>query len=306
MKILVSGLLNIETTVAVRGFPIPYYPIDYPFFGVGSAVSGVGYNIAKALTTLNDEVRLLSFLGGDDEGDRILTQLQRDGVPADGVVRALKSTPTSVVLYDPDGRRQIYCDLKDIQEQRIDPADIAVNPDDCAIAAICNINFNRDLVKSIRAAGIPVATDVHVLSDIGDDYNRDFMENSDILFLSDEKLPCPPERFIRQLHDRCHNRVIVIGMGSEGAMLLDAEKDRLYQLSACRNAKVVNTVGAGDALFAAFLHFTAKGLAPLEALKRAEVFAAVKIGTSGASKGFCTEAEIEAKLPSMNISIKEI
>ena len=33
MKLLVSGLLNTETTAAVRGFPIPYYPIDYPFFG---------------------------------------------------------------------------------------------------------------------------------------------------------------------------------------------------------------------------------------------------------------------------------
>ena len=48
MNILVSGLLNIETTVSVRGFPIEYYPIDYPFFGVASrtgstpAASGAG------------------------------------------------------------------------------------------------------------------------------------------------------------------------------------------------------------------------------------------------------------------------
>ena len=48
MKLFVSGLLNVETTVAVRGFPISYYPIDYPFFGIQSHVSGVGYNIAKA------------------------------------------------------------------------------------------------------------------------------------------------------------------------------------------------------------------------------------------------------------------
>ena len=54
-KILVSGLLNVETTVAVKGFPIPYYQIDYPFFGVNSNVSGVGCNIAKALTALGDE-----------------------------------------------------------------------------------------------------------------------------------------------------------------------------------------------------------------------------------------------------------
>ena len=56
MKILVSGLLNTETTTAIRSFPIQYYPIDYPFFGINTAVSGVAFNIAKALRTLGNEI----------------------------------------------------------------------------------------------------------------------------------------------------------------------------------------------------------------------------------------------------------
>ena len=95
-------------------------------------------------------------------------------------------------------------------------------------------------------------------------------------------------------------------MGGKGAMLLDSESGRLLHLSACKNIKVVNTVGAGDALFAAFLHFTAKGLSPVDALMRAQVFAAIKIGTDGASKGFCTEDEVESRLTSMNISVDEL
>jgi ribokinase len=43
-SILVSGLINIETTLKVDSFPIEYSPVRYPFFGVNSAVSGVGYN----------------------------------------------------------------------------------------------------------------------------------------------------------------------------------------------------------------------------------------------------------------------
>ena len=31
-NILVSGLINTETTVRVRQFPVNYYPIDYPLF----------------------------------------------------------------------------------------------------------------------------------------------------------------------------------------------------------------------------------------------------------------------------------
>ena len=52
-KSIVSGLVNIETSCKVRKFPIDYYPIDYSFFGVKSAVGGVGMNISKALKTLS-------------------------------------------------------------------------------------------------------------------------------------------------------------------------------------------------------------------------------------------------------------
>ena len=49
MNVLVSGLVNVETSVKVRKFPIEYYPIDYPFFGVESHIAGVAYNLARPL-----------------------------------------------------------------------------------------------------------------------------------------------------------------------------------------------------------------------------------------------------------------
>lgn len=147
MKILVSGLLNIETTVSVRGFPINYYPIDYPFFGINSSVSGVGFNIAKALTTLGDDVNLISLLGKDDESERILNRLHKDGINSKNIRQNLKNTPISTVLFDSTGRRQIYCDLKDIQDQTIQPDSFLSDLNDCDIAVLCNINFNRELIK---------------------------------------------------------------------------------------------------------------------------------------------------------------
>ena len=53
-NILVSGLINIETTLKIDAFPIPYQPVRYPFFGINSTVSGVGFNVSKALTTLDE------------------------------------------------------------------------------------------------------------------------------------------------------------------------------------------------------------------------------------------------------------
>ncbi len=292
-KIFVSGLLNVETTVSVRGFPINYYPIDFLSFGVNSNVAGVGCNIAKALTALGDSVILNSYTGSDAEAERIFAELREYGIPTEGVRRELKSTPTSVILFDREGRRQIYCDLKDIQDRMTDPGcmDGALRNADAAL--LCNINFNRALIRKARETGRLTATDVHVLGDVEEDYNREFMENADILFLSDEALPCAPEEFIQRLHERYHNRVIVIGMGAKGALLLDSAANRLVTVPAYKDAKVVNTVGAGDSLFSAFMHYYVRGLSAEDCLKRAVIFAGIKIGFNGAGVGFCGEDEIE-------------
>lgn len=293
MKIMVSGLVNVETTVAVRGFPIWYYPIDYPFFGVNSGVSGVGYNVAKALTSLGDEVKLFSFVGKDDEGKRVFDRMRSDIIGTDGVFDSLSATPSSAVLFDPDGRRQIYCDLKDIQEQNISPRVSDEELKSFDAASLCNINFNRELIKRARALGVTTATDVHVLGNIDDEYNRDFMENADILFLSDEALPCSADEFIRRLEDRYHNKVIVIGMGAKGAMLFDKMSGEISFVDAYRREDIVNTVGAGDALFSSFLHFYLKSGDAKGSLGRAVVFAGVKICYNGASAGFSSEEETE-------------
>lgn len=292
MNILVSGLLNTETTTAVRGFPINYYPIDYAFFGVNTAVSGVAFNLAKALRTLGDRVRLTSMTGSDFAADCIRHELRELDIDTEFVKSVLQQTPSSVVLYDPEGKRQIYCDLKDIQDTAY-PFDPAVL-DGIDLVAACNINFNRPLLRLAKAAGKTIATDVHVLSNIHDDYNREFMEHADILFLSDEAVGGGWRDFMLQLAGTYNCRIIVMGRGSKGAAMYLRETGEIMTLPAASAGKVVNTVGAGDSLFSSFLHFYAKGLAPVDALNRAQVFAAHKITVSGASKGFVTEQTVEA------------
>lgn len=297
MNILISGHINLETTVKIRSFPIEYYPIDYPFFGVNTDVSGVGYNIARALVTLGNTAHVISYIGKDEDGARILRTMERDGIGTGRIRRELAESCASVILYDNEGRRKIYCDLKDIQEKRLVPdEDTAALLASADIAVICNISFNRRLLEQARAQGVLIATDVHVLADIHDEYNRDFMKHADILFLSDEALPCPAEDFLQKLKDVYPCKIIVIGRGRQGAMLYQRENDEICALEAVTAFEVVSTVGAGDALFSAFLNYYGKGYPAREALKRAQVFAALKIRASGASAGFCSEAEVEKYL----------
>lgn len=290
-RILVSGLVNLETTAQVRQFPIPYYPIDYPFFGVNSAPSGVAFNIAKALTILEDQVFLCSMTGRDFPGEYIRRELEDLGISTVAITSGIRQTASSVVLYDPEGKRQVYCDLKDIQEAAYPFTRELVEKAD--LVAACNINFNRPLLHLAKALGKTVATDVHVLGNIDDDYNWEFLECADIVFLSDEAVGEDYQSFLWALIHRYDPKVLVLGRGSRGAALYLRGSDRIEEYTAFHLGPVVNTVGAGDALFSAFLHFYAAGVSPREALCRAQLFAARKIMTDGAAQGFADLKEME-------------
>jgi ribokinase len=293
MNILVAGLINLETTLRVEGFPVTYSPVRYPFFGVHSSVSGVGYNIAKALTTLGDDVTLLSLIGSDAISALVYEALQRDGIDADNVLQSLDETAQSVILYDGSGSRAINVDLKNIQETGYPAERFEATLSECSLAVLSNINFSRPMLAKAKTAGKPIATDVHAISNIEDDYNTDYMRHADILFLSHEHLPTAPEEFAQALQNRYGNAIIVVGMGADGALLAVKGDNFMERITPVQTRPVVNTIGAGDALLSAFLHEYTRSGDPYTAIKKATVFASYKIGSNGAAEGFLSEPELD-------------
>ncbi len=292
-RILVSGLINIETTLKVDAFPLPYYPVRYPFGGVRSTVSGVGYNLARALTTLGDEVVFLSLIGRDALAWLVRQALQADAIDGQRVLSVLDETAQSVILFDNEGRRQIHVDLKDIQEQLYPPEIFEQELAQCDLLALCNINFSRPFLSKGRAAGKLIATDIHAISALYDDYNREFMRAAHILFMSHENLPIAPEAWARQVQHAYGSEILVIGLGAQGALLAVRSDNFMERLPAATTRPVVNTIGAGDALFSAFLHEYLQARNPYESLSKAIVFASYKIGEKGAAEGFLDAAGLD-------------
>lgn len=291
-KILVSGLINLETTLKINSFPVKYEPVRYPFFGVKSSVSGVGYNIAKALTVLGNKVNFISIIGKDAAGKIVKNAISTNKIFSKYIIKEIEETPQSVIIFDECGKRAINTDLKDIQDA-VYPQNLfneAINK--CDLAALCNINFSRPFLKKTKKLGKLIATDIHAISDINDKYNRDFMEYADILFLSDEKLPCKPEEFAGKIKNKFGAGIIVVGLGAKGVLLCVKEDNFCERMPAVKIRKIVNTIGAGDALFSAFVHFYNKTGNPYEAIEKAQKFAAHKIGTTGGADGFLTEKEL--------------
>jgi acarbose 7IV-phosphotransferase len=292
-KILVSGLINIETTLRVEGFPIPYTPVVYPFFGLNSSVSGVGYNIARALTILGDDVRLLSIIGKDPQATLVRMALERDGISGKNVLDQVEQTAQSVILYDGEGRRQINVDLKDVQETTFPQANFSHAAAGCDLLVLCNINFSRPFLDQARRAGRRIATDVHAIADLNDSYNTDFMRAATILFMSHEWLPGTPEEWARKVWNRYPAEVLVIALGKEGALLAVKKDNFIERLPALRTRPPVNTIGAGDALFSSFLHSYVQTNDPYLSLRKAMVFASYKIGATSAADGFLNDAGLE-------------
>jgi ribokinase len=295
-RFFVAGLINVETTLAVEKFPISYNPVNFPFFGVQTTVSGVGYNISKALTVLGNDIDFASIIGGDDNAVLVRKKLAQHGIPGEGVISMIDHTAQSVILYDPTGRRQIYTDLKDIQDYSY-PVELA-KPylEACDLAVICNINFARPLLSLAKQTGKQIATDVHTIANLDDDYNQDYMRYADILFLSDESLPDTPEVVARDLEARYQNAIIVIGLGSKGALLSVRKDGFVGRFPAVKTREVINTIGAGDALFSSFLDRYMRTRDPYRALQAAMVFASYKIGEKGAADGFLDKAGLDAWL----------
>lgn len=304
-KILVSGLLNVETNVKINSFPVEYCPIEYPFFGVDTDVSGVGYNVSMALNTLSDEVVLCSYLSNDTVADTIKTALKNHNISSKQIIIELSKTPTSVVLYDESGKRKVYCDLKDIQE-KVYPKDKLKNEiSSCDSLVLCNINFNDELIKSAKLFNKTVFSDVHIVNSVCDDYNRRFMENSDVLFMSDEGVTNNREQFMYDVYNAFHNEIIVMGCGSSGALMFVEKTQKLYMVDSVFTRNVKNTCGAGDALFSSFVHEYTKSKDEMTAIKKAVTFASYKIGESGGAKGFLNDEKLNEIVSKLDFNITQ-
>jgi len=292
-KIFLAGLVNTETTVAVPKFPIPYEPVHYNYNGIGTTVSGAGWNVAKALKTLGNEISFAGFIGNDVPAQSIKKELESIGISNEGLLPELEGTPQSVILYDREGRRSIQTDLKNIQDQSY-PLEIAEGVlQDCDAAVLCNINFSRPLLDAAKKLNKPIITDVHAIDSFEDDYNQDYINKSDILFFSHEKIRSNDlNSFIEQIVFKTKKLAVVGGMGKEGAMLWDHIDQKIVQIPCIRQNRIKSSVGAGDALMASFTHFYLKNYGAGKSLDLAQKFAAHKIQFAGGAEGFLDEQSL--------------
>ena len=289
-RALVVGNVGLETSLKLTTFPLPDAS-SYQPHKLELGVSGVGFNLAGALQTLGTEVRLASVIGPDTVGDFLLAELKKLDMSTSHVHTG-ERTARSLVVSDASGARHVHTDLGGVRGAAypLERFDAALQG--CALAVLSNIGYSRPLLARALSAGVPISTDLHAIRDLQNPYDQDFLAAATLLFFSGERLK-DAHQTVTELRGRFDPEVIVVGLGAEGALLSERGCKTLL-IPAFSAPQVLSTVGAGDALHAAFCHFWLQGEPPEQALRFACAFAARKIRSGQGGQGFVSEAEVRS------------
>lgn len=277
-KIVVVGVTSLYMSVPVDEFPIRYQPTRSPDW-LRAGTAGAGCHIAKVMRALGNEVSLCTVIGRDLPGTLIRAELAAEGLLGPGAVEVHASS-LGVVLVAPDGRRmgQPYLTMVNSAEYPVDVFRQILQGADIAI--LTNSRFARPLLPYARQQGVPIAVDVHLIADIDDNYNHPWLEAADVIFCSHERLPCSPTEWVRKIFER-YPGCAIAGIGcADAGCVLGLRDGRLVRVPAAAPRGVVSTAGAGDTLFASFLHGWLATGNPIRAVERAVLHAGWVIGDS--------------------------
>ena len=291
-RIVVAGVASLYVMAGIPGYPVEYTPGSPPLPGwMRADVSGSGAHVAKVLNALGNEVRLCTLAGRDPAGLAVRADLRASGLMGPGVVDA-GATSLGVVLVAPDGSRVGFPYLASVNTVSYPAETFSRLARGADLAVLTNARFTEPLLECARRSSVPIAVDVHVISDVNDPRNRSWLEVADVVFCSHERLPCPPEEWVARIFARYPGcEVAGIGRGSDGAML-GLRDGTLVRAAGIAPRGVVSTDGAGDALFASFLHGWLATGNPAGALEAAVLHAGWKAGDPVPSSVALTEAEL--------------
>ena len=292
-KFLVAGVTQIETIVRVDKIPVSYAPLTSVNDSIFTAVGGDAYNESLALKWLGDEVTFMSIVGRNQDLGIMNPPDRKITLSTEYIIPQMKETPTEVVLYDKDRKQQIFEDIKDLRENVYDMSMVAPIAESCDMMVLANANFCRPFAKAAVEHKKPIAVNIRSYNPEKEIYNTDFLEPAKILYFSDDTLHEDPYAFIDRMADTYGTEIIILGQGSEGLILFDKTKDVRVHYKTVKTNEVVNTIGAGNALFACFLHYYMETGDSVNAIKNALLFASYKIGYMGTSNGFMTTDQLE-------------
>ncbi|MBO6214367.1 MAG: carbohydrate kinase family protein [Lachnospiraceae bacterium] len=292
-RFIVAGITQLETIVKVKGIPVKFEPYSGERDTIYISAGGDAFNESLALKWLGDDVEFMTVVGENQDLSIFNPSDREVTLPTDYVLPIIKETPMEVLLYDTRRKKQRFEDLKDIREARFDMMLVEPLIPACDMMILSNVNFCRPFIAGALDNQKKLAVKIHSFNREKEIYNEDFLKNANILYFNDNSIDEEPFGFVKEMAEKYDPEIIILGQGAQGVIIYDKVKDFTVHYDAVRAGNIVNTAGAGNALFACFLHYYLKTGDSKAAIHKALLFAANKIGYMGTSNGFMTEEQLE-------------
>jgi pseudouridine kinase len=289
----VVGGANIDIKVAIKGATIP--ATSNPGTAMMS-LGGVGRNIAHNLARLDVAVKLISAVGRDPEGDRLLAETEAAGVDVAAVRRGGGNTGVYAAVLDREGELVIGVSAMDVVAQitqRVLQRCRAEIAGAAFLVADCNLERSslQWLQQSAKENGIPFlvepvsAVKIEKLNAIlrrGAEIHTVTPNQQQLgaLVGADLKTLEATQKAARGLHDRGVANVLV-GLGPEGALLssLQGDATKQHHIPAAQ-AKAQDVTGGGDAHVAGYVAGLVGGMKPLQAALLGQAAAGLAVSSA--------------------------
>ena len=261
-------------------------------------LGGNGANTCFTLARLGVPVRLLSAVGQDAFGERVLAILGSAGVETRWIARSTLPTPTSVVLVRPDGVRALLHQPGASREAFSLPVELG--PEVVAgcshfhlanVFALENLQPHAaDLLQRAKREGLRTSLDTgwdaqgRWIITLGD-----CLPHTDLLFVNEDEA--------RQLTGTDHPgdaagilqahgaRTVIVKLGAEGCLVVDGLEH--FRTPAFR-VPVLDTTGAGDCFVGGFLAALQRGYSFQTAAQFANAVGALSVQALGGVTGLLT------------------
>lgn len=213
---------------------------------IGSTGAGKALNLAK----LNVKHTLHSIIGADMYGEMIKKGLKDRGVDFVYDIDP-RGTERHINLMDNEGNRISMFITQASTEPELNLKRLEELIKNCDIVVLNIVNYTKQLILLCQKYNKPVWTDLHDYD--GENlYHEDYIEASDYIMLSSEKLGDDYRRVMEKLVKR-GKKLVICTHGKKGSTCLtrdgkwiDTEIIKEYQLK--------DANGAGDSFFIGFLY----------------------------------------------------
>ncbi len=293
-RVIVVGSINVDLVVAADRLPRPGETVLGGRFA--RHFGGKGANQAVAAARAGASVEMVGAVGRDPDGDASLAALAAEGIDVSRVRRVEAPTGVAIIAVDADGENQIVVasganaevTAADAALTGLAPGpgvlltclEIPISSVCAAVAAATRIGL-RSVVNPAPAQRLPV--ELLALAPI-------LTPNRDELLAIVGAIDL--DAALRSLAEAGAGPVAVT-LGSDGALLVEGA--RRVDLPAVR-VSAVDATGAGDTFSGVLAAWIADGHSLDEAVRAANVAAALSVTRPGARVGMPRRAQIEAAL----------